>query len=410
MKFKMNRIEFSIAFIVCMLLFSCKQKQPPPSLPVPVNLITAKAQNVIYFDRYTATTAALYQVNLLSQVQGYITGIFFKEGGHVKKGEKLYEIDRRIFESNYKAASDNLRVEEGNLKQAQQDADRYEYLYNNQAVAKQLYDHAMIALENAKNAYKSAAEAMNNSKTNLNYSEINAPFDGTIGFSLVKPGDLTTPGQTVLNTISSDDPIGVDFLINEKQLLFFENLQSNKPDPPDSLFTLILPDNSSYSYPGKISVIDRAVNPLTGSVRIRLVFPNPGYIIRAGMSCVVRVKNQSPAPQLLIPYKAVVEQMGEYFVYVAKDTIMVKSGETGGKELKNTLKKHLFAFEKKVHPGTIIGSDVVIKDGINEGDTVVVDGVQSLHDGSQISVSVSHAAYQSGKDSTTGHPYPRGKR
>ena len=383
----MYRLHLPIAIICCLLLSSCKQKQAPRPIPIPVNLFTVKARPVVYYDRYTSTTVALNQVNLLSQVQGYITGIFFKEGSQVKKGEKLYEIDRRIYESNFNAAADNLKVEEGNLKQAQQDADRYQYLNNNQAVAKQLYDHAMITLENAKNAYKSAAEAFNNSRTNLNYSVITAPFDGTIGFSQVKPGDYSTPGQTILNTISSDDPIGVDFLINEKQLLYFENLQSIKVQPSDSLFTLILPDNSAYSLLGKISVIDRAVNSLTGTLRIRLVFPNPKGSLRSGMSCVVRVRNQDSSPQIIIPNRAVTEEMGEYSVYLAKDTVMMSSADTS--KTAHALKGNhgLFAFQKKVQPGVTIGSDVIIKKGIREGDKVVVDGVQSLHNGSQIASS-----------------------
>lgn len=398
----MYRSNLTLAFICCLLLSSCKQKKSPPPMIIPVNLVTVKARPVVYFDRYTSTTVALFQVNLLSQVQGYITGIFFKEGSHVRKGEKLYEIDRRIYESNYNAAAANLKVEEGNLKQAQQDADRYEYLNNNQAVAKQLYDHAMITLENAKNYYKSAAETFNNSKTNLTYSIITAPFDGTIGFSQVKPGDYTTPGQTILNTISSDDPIGVDFLINEKQLSYFENLQKNKYNSTDSLFTLILPDNSVYPSGGKISVIDRAVDPQTGSIRIRLVFPNPEYSLRAGMSCVVRVHNQDSTPQLLIPNRAVVEQMGEYFVYVAKDSVLGKPGDEDVRENYPAQKKLLFAAEKKVQQGTTIGANVIIKSGIREGDKIIVDGVQSLHDGSQITVSNARSADRTGKDTTSG--------
>jgi RND family efflux transporter MFP subunit len=392
----MYRSHLTLIFICCLLLSSCKQKQAPPPMPIPVNLFTVKARSVVYYDRYTSTTVALFQVNLLSQVQGYITGIFFKEGSHVKKGAKLYEIDRRIYESNYNAAAANLKVEEGNLKQAQQDADRYEYLNKNQAVAKQVYDHAMITLENAKNSYKAAAEAFNNSKTNLNYSIITAPFDGTIGFSQVKPGDYTTPGQTILNTVSSDDPIGVDFLINEKQLLYFENLQNIKAQLSDSLFTLILPDNSLYSLMGKISVIDRAVNSLTGTLRIRLVFPNPKGSLRSGMSCVVRVRNQDSSPQIIIPNKAVIEEMGEYSVYLAKDSVML--GQADSSKAARALKGNhsLFAFQKKVQPGVTIGSDVIIKKGIREGDKIVVDGVQSLHNGSQITSSLQRTSGKTG--------------
>ena len=133
----------------------------------------------------------------------------------------------------------------------------------------------MITLENSKSQYDSAVEALKTASTNLNFSIITAPFNGTIGFSMVKLGDLATIGQTVLNTVSSDDPMGVDFLINEKQLTYFENIQSSRNNPGDSIFTIILPDNSIYPYEGKISVIDRSVDPQTGTIRIRVVFPNP---------------------------------------------------------------------------------------------------------------------------------------
>jgi RND family efflux transporter MFP subunit len=392
----MNRVCFSIALIGCLSFYSCKQKQTPPSPPIPVNLFTVKAQKVTYYDRYTATTIALSQVNLLPEVQGYITGIFFKEGSRVEKGQKLFNIDNRIYEDNYNTAAANVKVAEGNLKQAQQDADRYQYLNNNKAVAKQLYDHAMIALENSKNTYQSTLEALKITTTNLAYSVINAPFDGTIGFSQVKLGDLVTVGQTVLITISSDDPMGVDFLINEKQLSFFNDLQNTPHRTIDSLFTLIMPNNSLYSYIGKLSVIDRAVNPQTGSIRVRLLFRNPISSLRAGMSCVVRVHNQDPTAQLVIPNKAVVEEMGEYFVYVAKDSVVASSGDTTG-EHSAAKDPHLIAFQKKVQLGAILGPNIIIKDGLKEGDTIVADGIQSLHNGSAIVPSGDRSSAQSGE-------------
>jgi RND family efflux transporter MFP subunit len=405
----MDKTLVNIAILSCLLLFSCKQKQPQAPPPVPVNLFTVTAQPVVYYDRYTATTVALSQVNLLPEVQGYITGIFFKEGTCVTKGQKMYEIDRRIYEANYNTAAANLKVAEGNLKQAQQDADRYEYLYNNKAVAKQLYDHAMITLENSQNAFKSAAESLKNANTNLNYSVISAPFDGTVGFSQVKLGDLVTVGQTILITISSDDPMGVDFLINEKQLSYFDNLQKSRHRSADSLFTLILPNNTMYAYTGTISVIDRAVNPQTGSIRIRLLFPNPKSYLRAGMSCILRVHNQDPAPQLLIPNKAVVEEMGEYFVYVAKDTVLGGSGDTTREHSAARQSRASFAFQKKVQLGATLGPNVIVKNGINEGEKIVADGVQSLHNGSQIAPSEDRSTAQAEKDGGTRQDISQGR-
>ena len=128
-------------------------------------------------------------------------------------------------------------------------------------------------------------------------------------------------------------------------------------------------------------MIDRAVDSQTGSITIRLVFPNPDGFLRVGMSCVVRVHNQDTEPQLVVPGKAVVEQMGEYFVFVAKDTVM---NNPEAKSDPGKKKKKLVALQKKVQVGQTIGPDEVIKSGIKAGDSIVVDGVQSLHDGSPI--------------------------
>jgi len=377
----MNKLILNTVFISCLILAACQKKQPPASPEVPVNLVTVKAKKVLYYDKYPATTQALSQVNLLPEVQGAITGIFFTEGSHVKKGQKLYEIDKRIYQANYDAAVANLKVAQGTLVQSQQDADRYEYLNKYNAVAKQLYDHAIITLENSKAQVKAADEGVKSAQTNLSYSTIYAPFDGTIGLSQVKLGNVVSVGTTVLNTVSTDDPMAVDFIINEKQLPKFEKLQFAKKTV-DSLFTILMPDNSLYPELGKISVIDRAVDPQTGSITIRLVFPNPKGYLRVGMSCVVKVHNQDTEPQLVLPGKAVVEQMGEYFVYVAKDTLV--NDPKQGADSTTKKKKELLANEKKVVVGQTIGPNMIIKSGISEGDKVVVDGVQTLHDGSQI--------------------------
>ncbi len=384
------KLFFTFFVFACAGFISCGKNKPAPtgSPEVPVNLYEAKAQPVLYYDQYPSTTQALSQVNIVAQVQGYITAIYAKDGSDVKKGQVLYEIDRRLFQSAYESALANLKVAQGNQQQAQQDADRYVYLNNYHAVAKQLYDHAVIALQNSKNEVEAAQQSVNSAKTNLGYSVITAPFSGTIGFSQVKLGNVVTVGATVLNTISTNDPMAVDFVVNEKQLPHFENIQNGKEKVPDSLFTILMPDNSLYPYQGKISVIDRAVDPQTGSIRVRLVFPNLKHELKAGMSCVVRVHNQDTQPQIVLPAKAVVEQMGEYFVYIAKDTIIHNQKDSSDLKTKSQPdSSHIpkqVAVEKKVQVGQTIGANMVIKSGVEEGDKVVVDGVQTLHNGARI--------------------------
>lgn len=383
----MNRAILSAFLISCLLLGACKKKQPPQNPEVPVNLMKLKPKTVLYYDKYPATTRALNQVNLLAQVSGAITGMFFKEGSTVDKGQKLYEIDERLYKAAYDQAVANLDVSRSGLVQAQQDADRYVYLNKYNAVAEQLYDHAMVTLEQAKSTVKASEQAVKTAKTNLTYATVYAPFTGTIGISQVRLGEVVNPGVTTLDTLSTDNPMAVDFIINEKNLPFFEKLQHEKVKV-DSLFSLLMPDNSLYGHLGKLSIIDRAVDPQTGTIRVRLVFDNPNFYLRAGMSCVVRVHNQDVGPQLVVPNKAVVEQMGEYFVYVAKDTVMKVSPDSLKKMDKKAAadanKAKLIAVQKKVQTGQVIGADIIIKSGLKAGDKIIVDGLQSLHDGARI--------------------------
>jgi membrane fusion protein (multidrug efflux system) len=397
----MNRIELSMMLLICWAIFSCKQKQPPPPAAIPVNLMTVTAEKVIYYDKYPSTTVALSQVNLNAQVTGYVTGIFFTEGTHVHKGEKLYSLDERLYRSSVDQAKANLRVDSGIVQQTQQDEDRYVYLKKYNAIASQVVDHAVIIAKNAKDSLRAGQQQLKTAETNLSFANIYAPFDGTIGISQVRLGNLVTPGTTVLNTISTDDPMGVDFLVNEAQLAHFQDLQKNKQASIDSLFTIVLPNQAVYPYEGKISVIDRAVDPQTGAITIRLVFPNRQGALRAGMSTVVRVHNQESSPQIVVPSRGVVEQMGEYFVFIAKDTLSDGQGQdsTAKKRTDTIETPRLRAFEVKVQLGQTIGANVVVRSGIKEGDKIVIDGVQAIHEGSEITTAASSRQAPGGKGS-----------
>lgn len=219
-------------FIGSIFLLSCgtskEKKGNPADAAVPVNLYQAQYQKALYYDTYPGTVTALSQVDIRPEVEGYITGIYFKEGDHVKKGQKLYEIDRSKYEASYQQSVSAVRVAQSNLDQAQKDADRYIYLNQHDAVAKQTLDHAMTTLQNAKNQLADARQGMVKAQTDLKYSIITAPFDGTIGLSQVKIGTTVSVGQTILNTISTDDPMAVDFVINEQQLPRFIKLQQQK--------------------------------------------------------------------------------------------------------------------------------------------------------------------------------------
>ncbi|MFB9844788.1 efflux RND transporter periplasmic adaptor subunit [Mucilaginibacter ginsenosidivorans] len=349
--------------IVISAIVSCgkKNQQNGAMPPTPVSVATVTKADAIYYDQYQATVVALNSVELRSQVSGFITGIFFKEGEVVQQGKELYEIDRRKYIAAYNQAQANLSSAQANLVKAQKDVDRYTYLEKNDAVAKQTVDQAVAAFETNKSAVESAKAQVASAKTDLSYSIITAPFTGRIGISQVKLGAQVSPGTTLLNTISSENPIGVDFVIGEQDISHFYDLQKKSTD---STFRLQLSDGTTtYGKSGRILAIDRGVNNQTGTVKVRVQFANPKDELRDGMSCVMKVLNDQSGEQLIIPNKAVTEQMGEYFVFVSQDTIAV---------------------QHKISVGQKIGANIIVLKGLQEGDKVITDGFQRLRDHGKI--------------------------
>lgn len=339
------------------------EQKPPPGIPVGVYQIdTGRAS---YFDVYPATVTALNQVELRPEVSGYIVGIYFRDGQRVRKGMKLYAIDRQHYQAAYDQAVANLSTARSNLAKLQQDVDRYNELAKNDAIARQTLEHAVADLESARTQVAALEANVKNVQTDLRYSVIEAPFDGTISFSQVKAGSAVNAGQTLLNTISSDDPMAVDCSVDQKQIPRFAEMLEKKVSAGDSTFTVVLPNGSVYPASGGLSVLDRAVDPQTGTIRVRVVFPNAAGVLKAGLTCNLRVRNTSGASTVLFPFRAVVEQMGEYFVFVV-------NGEK--------------VTQRRVDLGSRINDMVVARGGLAPGDQIVVDGVQKLRDNAVVAV------------------------
>lgn len=341
-----------------------QQQQAPP--PTPVTAVKATKGSATYYDEFPATITALLEVDIQPQVAGNITGIFFRDGQVVRRGQKLYTIDPQQYRAGYDQAVANLNVQKANLNRAQKDADRYTTLAQQDAIARQVVDNAAADLQAAKMQVEAAQANIRQVATNLKYTTIYAPLDGTIGISQVRLGAAVAPGATPLNTISSDNPISADIQVDEAEIARFNELQNKKNSTRDSTFTLMV-GSRPYKYPGTIRIIDRAVDPQTGTLRIRIAFPNPNKALKVGLNGNVRVKNSTGQPQLLIPYQAVTEQMSEYFVYVVGDSSKVT--------------------QKKVTLGARINDKVIVKNGLTEGELVVTEGTQKIREGAVVRVS-----------------------
>lgn len=348
-----------------LLLAACGNQdqgmQGPPAVNVAVQPVSTT--DARYFDEYPVVLRGLQEVELRPQVNGYITGIHFTEGTRVKKGQKLYSIDQQQSQASYQQALANLAVQEANLDRAKKDVERYRDLDKADAIAKQQVDYAEAAYASAQKQVDAAKAAVQAVQTNVRYTTIVAPFDGTIGISSVRLGASVTPGQTPLNTISSDDPIAADIVVDQKEILRFTNLLASGKSKTDSTFMLEL-NGQLYRHPGKITIIDRAVDQQTGSIRMRLEFPNPERLLLAGMTGKLRVASTVKGT-VVIPHKALNEQLGEFYVYIADSAR---------------------ATQRKVVPGKAVGRNIIIKSGLAQGDSLITEGVQSLREGTPIRV------------------------
>lgn len=368
-----NRVLTAIGYlsIAAIGLTACSNEgqqtqQDPRNMAVPVTVTTVSEDVLTGFADYPANVVPLKETELRSEVNGYITNIFVADGATVSAGQKLYEIDRVRYEAALEQAKASLSIAEANYQRVERDLARYEALAQKDAIARQVLDNAKTELANAEAQRHAAKAALITAETNLQRSVIIAPFAGTIGISEVRTGALVSAGSTLLNTISSTSPVGVDFQVSENELVQILDLQKRPGLVRDSILSLVLGGSETYSLFGSIQTIDRAVNRNTGTITVRAVFDNPEGRLRAGMSGVIRIKNNAPESQLVIPYQAVTEQLGQSMVYFVSDSNRVE--------------------QRIVTLGLKSNEKVAVLSGLELHDTIVIEGIINLRHGATVTI------------------------
>jgi membrane fusion protein (multidrug efflux system) len=363
-----NKIKLGVLFLGSVTLAACgggqqpAQQGPPPATPV--TTYTVDEQLVTTVDSYPGVVVALNEVELRPQVGGYITGIFVKDGQRVTKGQKLYEIDRTKYQAAYNSAKANLAVAKSNRDRTKKDAERYTKLAEQDAVARQRVDYALTDLANAESQVAAAQAQVSAAASDLQRSLIVSPLTGTIGISQVKLGAFASPGTTILNTVSTNDPIAVDISVNQREIPRFVALQNNNSVVADSVFSIQGQDGSIYRAQGRIVAIDRAVDPQSGTIRVRISYPNKEGRLFAGMNVNLQALNRGKKEELVIPFKAVTEQLGEFNVFVVGDSSKAEA--------------------RLIKIGRQFQTNVVVNDGLKKGEVIVVDGVQNVRNGAVV--------------------------
>lgn len=336
--------------ILLLVLSACSKEEAAPAMPpLPVKVMQVIQRDTAVSKDLVGEVRGSQEVELMARVSGILMRKNFKEGALVKKGDLLFTIDPREYRAQAASA-------EAAASRAQLDVDRYRPLVAENAISKQVYDNAVAVAKQT----RAQADAAN---LGLEYADVRAPFDGRIGDADVFEGGLITAGQTVLATISNANPAWVYFSVSENDVLDFNRRLSEKSISLEDVraVRLTLSDGTPYPLEGKINFSDRALDTRTGTYRLRAEFDNPDNILLPGMFARVQVTGEKLGQALLVPERAVIQQLGSYFVIVV--------GPDGK------------AVQKPIKPGPRVGALWVVDSGLTAEDRVVVEGVQKARPG-----------------------------
>jgi len=335
---------------------------------VMVQARTPVVADVPVYGEYVGRLAAKENVEVRARVEGYLKERNFTEGSIVKKGDLLFVIEPRQYQESLTKAKAELERQNALLAKAKLDLSRFEQLYKQNAVSRDEYDTRVTHQRELAANVDSAKAAVETAERDLGYTRITAPITGRIGKTYVNAGNLVGKGDnTLLAEISTTDPMYADFSISERDYLeFSRSKQASGGQDREFPLTLLLADDSVYPEQGQADMADRALDPKTGTLAVRGVFPNPQGLLKPGQFAKIRALLENRQGALLVPQRAIVDVQGSKSVYVVgkDDRIEAKAVTIGG---------------------TKDGS-FVIDSGLTPTDMVVVEGISKVRPGAVVKV------------------------
>lgn len=343
---------------VLMVCAGCGERTTPPPPPPPGVTITPVVQkDVPIYQEWVGTMAGNTNADIRPKVEGFLLTRLYDEGSYVKKGQALFQLDKRQAQAAVEQATGNLAQAQAALAQAQIDVRRYTPLVKERAVSQAELDKAQ-SMEKASRADVDAKQAaLDNAKLNLGWTTVASPISGIAGIAQVAIGDLITP-NTVMTTISNVDPIYVDVNIAEQDYLKFVR---EKNRSAGRNLELILGDGTTFAHRGRVLFLNRQVDSRTGTIQVRGEFPNPGSVLRPGQYAKIRAVTELRKDAIVVPQAAVSELQGIYQVGLV------------GPDNKVTI--------KTVTLGPVYKDMWVVNSGLQPGENVIVEGLQRVRTG-----------------------------
>jgi RND family efflux transporter MFP subunit len=366
----MKRSAVISALAVSLLFVGACSRKPAQVAPnAPEVLVTTVApQDVPRVLERVATLDGFINAYINAQVQGYSVSRDYQEGGGVKKGDLLIQIDSRPFEAALAQAKGTLAKDKANQVKADADERRALDLFKRKVISDQERDTATAAAQSGRANIEADEASVKQAELNLGYTRVISPIDGVAAIATAQVGDLVGPTTGTLTTVSQIDPIKAIVTAGEAP---FTDFVTRHPDPTERAeyvktlqFELILGNGSVFPQKGKFYALDRNLDPKTGSIRYEVTFPNPGNILRPGQFGKVRFVADIKKGAMVIPQEAVNELQGSYQVAVVDQDSKVSI--------------------RPVKMGERIGAMWEVTEGLKPGDKVVVQGLQKAREGSTV--------------------------
>jgi membrane fusion protein (multidrug efflux system) len=332
-----------------------------------VGYVTVAVQPVPVTTSLGGRTVAFETSEVRPQVNGLIRRRLFTEGGFVRAGQPLYQIDASLYQAGVDQAAANLASARASAQAADERARRLEPLAKMQAVAEQDYTDALAQARMARAAVAQNSAALETARINLRYATITAPISGRIGRSLATPGALVSASQaTPLAVIQQTDPMYVDMQQSSAELTALRQaIESGGVTAGSTSVRLRMEDGSTYGFAGTVQFSDITVNEATGTVTLRARFPNPKGILLPGMFVTALFDQVVNPSAILLPQPAVQRDFdGSAFVYLV------------GKDNK--------AARRKIVADRTSGANWVVTDGLKPGERVITQGLGNLRQGADI--------------------------
>jgi membrane fusion protein, multidrug efflux system len=377
-------------FVIAAASGGCHHAPPPKMNKVfEVVVTTPVMDEVTDYDDFTGRMDALKTVEIRPRVSGYITEAPFVEGDIVKKDDLLFQIDPRPYQAEVNQAKANLKLAQADLVLQTRRAARGRELLPVQGVSQEDFDQLVAAVDKSRATIDSAKAALEKAELNLEFTHVKVPplqddqgrpLVGRISRRMVDPGNLVNADQTILTTLVSIDPMYAYFDVDERTYL---ELAAITAQSSSSWFSALqfpvlmrLANEDEFNTKGYVNFLDNRLNANTGTVRMRGMFANPSGVLKSGLFVRIRLPLGVPYKALMVPDEALLSDQGRKYVYVVKKDKNDKGEEVDKVEYRS------------VQLGQSLQRMRVIKEGIKEGERVIVSGMQRVRPGAVVKVSM----------------------